>query len=72
MADRPSRPDTRPSSGMSRWVKVALIVLVAVALLVVLVVAVRSGGIAGHQIPQHAPAADTVATSSHGRVPLWN
>jgi hypothetical protein len=72
MADRPTRPDTPPSSGMSRWVKVTLILLVAVALLVVLVVAIGSGGIAGHQIPQHAPAADTVAIFSNRGVPLWS
>ena len=71
MADRPSAPDTRPSSGMSRWVKVTLIVLVGVALLVVLVVAVSSGGLSGHQIPQHAPAAATVVTFSSGGAPWW-
>lgn len=56
MADR-SRSDERESTGgMSLWVKVTLIVLAVVALAVVVMIAVSSGGIGGHQIPEHAPS----------------
>jgi hypothetical protein len=48
MADRES------TGGMSLWVKVTLIALVVVALAVMVMVAVSSGGIGGHQIPEHA------------------
>jgi hypothetical protein len=71
MADRSPRPDAQPASGMSRWVKVTLIALVVVALVVVVVVAVSSGGIGGHQIPQHAPATDTVGSVSVQRPSSW-
>ena len=71
MADRSSRPDSPPASGMSRWVKVTLIALVVVALLVVVVVAVSSGGIGGHQIPQHAPATVTVVSVSLESFTSW-
>jgi hypothetical protein len=47
---------------MSTWVKVTLIALV-VALVVVVVIAVSSGSIGGHQIPEHAPAADAVVSA---------
>jgi hypothetical protein len=62
MSDQSSRPDAQATSGMSRWVKVTLIALVVIALVVVVIVAVSSGGIGGHQIPQHAPATDSVAS----------
>jgi hypothetical protein len=39
---------------MSLWVKVTLIVLAVVALAVVVMMSVGSGGIGGHQIPEHA------------------
>ena len=65
MADRSSRPDAKDTAGMSTWVKVTLIALVVVAVLVVVVVAVSSGGIGGHQIPQHARAANAHAWAPH-------
>lgn len=48
-----ARPKDEPPSGMSRWVKVTLVVLVVVALVVVMMLVSSSGGIGGHQIPQH-------------------
>lgn len=62
MTDGPSKPDANTTPGMSTWVKVTLVALVVVAVVVVVVVAVTSGGIGGHQIPQHAPAGDSVAS----------
>jgi hypothetical protein len=63
MSDR----SPKPAAGMSRWVKVTLIALAVVALLVVVLVAVNSGGIGGHQIPQHASTSDSVVNVSiHG------
>jgi hypothetical protein len=46
--------DRESTGGMSRWVKVTLIVLAVVALAVVAMIAVSSGGVGGHQIPEHA------------------
>jgi hypothetical protein len=47
MAERESTGD------MSLWVKVTLVALV-VALAVLVMIAVSSGGIGGHPIPEHA------------------
>ena len=63
MGDRSGSGETE-SGGMSVWVKVTLIVLAVVALAVVVMIAVSSGGVGGHQIPEHASPVG--ATSS-----LW-
>jgi hypothetical protein len=62
MTDPSSKRGAKRRSGMSTWVKVTLIALV-VALVVVVVIAVSSGSIGGHQIPEHAPAADAVVSA---------
>jgi len=54
MADRSGSGERESTGGMSLWVKVTLIALVVVALAVLVMIAVTSGGIGGHQIPQHA------------------
>jgi len=54
MADRSGSGETESVGRMSLWVKVTLIVLAVVALAVVVVIAVGSGGVGGHQIPEHA------------------
>jgi len=55
MVDRPRSRDGEPKAGMSRWVKVTLIVLAIAALIAVVMVVANSGSIGGHQIPEHAP-----------------
>lgn len=62
MADRSGRGETESGGGMSLWVKVTLIVLAVVALAVVVIIAVSSGGVGGHQIPEHAPAFEEAAS----------
>jgi len=54
MADRSRSGEPESVGGMSLWVKVTLIVLAVVALAVVVMIAVNSGGVGGHQIPEHA------------------
>lgn len=55
MADQSRSGERESTGGMSLWVKVTLIVLAVVALAVVAMIAVSSGGVGGHQIPEHAP-----------------
>lgn len=54
MADRSGNGARESTGGMSLWVKVTLIALAVVALAVLVMIAVSSGGIGGHQIPEHA------------------
>jgi hypothetical protein len=56
--------DRETTGGMSLWVKVTLIVLAVVALAVVAMIAASSGGIGGHQIPEHAQSLGV-------GLPLW-
>lgn len=56
MVDRPGRRDGEAKAGLSRWVKVTLIVLAIAALIAVVMVVASSGSIGGHQIPEHAPS----------------
>lgn len=63
MPDRSGRSETESAGGMSLWVKVTLIVLAVVALAVVVMIAVSSGDVGGHQIPEHASPFGVAASS---------
>ena len=54
MAGRSRSGERESRGGMSLWVKVTLIILAVVALAVLVMMVVDSGGIGGHQIPEHA------------------
>lgn len=55
MVDRSGSRERKSKSGMSTWVKVTLIVLAVFVVVVVATMVVSSGGIGGHQIPEHGP-----------------
>lgn len=55
MVDRSGSEERKSKAGMSTWVKVTLIVLTVIVVVVVATMVVSSGGIGGHQIPEHAP-----------------